>query len=344
MKSGKLTTWLETDSAQLRMTLPIQVRDSELALVRETKRGDTVDLDPGWYEVSAVLDDGRARSQLVEIKSGEDTEVSLGLSDAKSSQALAQGFDGLEALPERPELIDIVGATAVARADRPPKPNYTSGETWWFTHKPLGSGTPSVKIALDGVTRSISLPINPEGHGSEAFCFVSFERYADGSAARAWVSPARIVSSAVQQMLARGRTFTAHTVVDASAEQLLYDKYRDPVGAVLGALVLYQAGVLQKRLGWLENLARDFTWLPDGRILLGALLLRDQATEQRAISLLLGSGWERPMFTLTFSVLLDVLRTWQNRSLKAKAALNDVALMAARVDWSASTFTLREDG
>ena len=54
------------------------------------------------------------------------------------------------------------------------------------------------------------------------------------------------------------------------------------IAVALGGLTLHRYGRLRERQDWIENLARDFAWIPDGRILLAALLMNDRECFARA--------------------------------------------------------------
>ena len=69
--SGRLRARLDIPSWRLSQNLPIEIRDSRLRLLGEFKNDQIVELKPGWYEVSAVLNDGLRHSETVRVIAGE---------------------------------------------------------------------------------------------------------------------------------------------------------------------------------------------------------------------------------------------------------------------------------
>ena len=75
--------------------------------------------------------------------------------------------------------------------------------------------------------------------------------------------------------LAGGRLAEARTVIDQALE-MLFSKYENPFAAAAGGYVLISAATAKRDepwRGWLANLSRSFTWLPDGAVLYGWSLM-----------------------------------------------------------------------
>lgn len=330
-KKGMLVARLAIDSENLRAHLPIEVRDSDLGLVRTVTTGESVELDPGLYEVSAVLDDGRKHRKVVQVEEGKQRRVGLRVDPQawRAPVSLGSGDD-------KPELLDLVGARRVAASDT----------RWEFCPKgPIGR-VPYADLKLGRQTIRVSLPINPEGYDREASsCSIRFERSEVGLRAQVDISAGRKVSSTIQHMMSQGEVFAAHFVSRLVADDLLREKYNDPVGAALGAQLLFQAGTLEKREEWLKNLAKSFPWLPDGSILLGALEVGMPAQRDQGISRLVRASRSRPMFTFAFSVLLDTLRRVSRDPEFSflNSVVKGLAERAGQLDWSALVVTERLD-
>ncbi|MCC6525969.1 MAG: hypothetical protein IT373_25205 [Polyangiaceae bacterium] len=365
---GTIRAALDISSYRLTSLTPIEIRDSSLALVCEIRNGGEAQLTPGVYQVRAVMDDGRAHARLVTVTEGKETKVEFskvdpaGLMTAPSSarftRSAARDRDGLidygddegggRAGGERGDEAWAAPDSDVCRivALEGAVLDGAARGTWELVPAGTLTEVPHAVLDLGGRRRRVCLPLNPCGHRrAETACVLRLEHYREGTEARAWIHPERKVSSAVQHMLAEGRVFHAQSVVAGTADDMLQAKYSDPVGAALGALVMYRAGTLRDRLSWLENLARDFAWLPDGAVLLGALWLQDEATRAAGARLLLGAAGRRPLFTTSYSVLLDTLRRWplDDSRAEARAALTVLARDAGRVDWNAFTFTCHEE-
>ena len=171
---------------------------------------------------------------------------------------------------------------------------------------PHGVATATVRVA-DTAWR-ISLPLGP-GDGE---CLLRV----DGANARApvtaWIAPERTMVAALQNMLLKGE-YAALVPVAEQAIELLRSKYQDPTGATLGALILHKVGRLKPYASWLENLARDFAWIPDGNVLLASLLVEDHQQLDRALQLALSACARRLLHAETHAILLDMLRRWPDR-------------------------------
>jgi hypothetical protein len=99
---------------------------------------------------------------------------------------------------------------------------------------------------------------------------------------------------------------------------LLAEKYSDPTGAALGALILYKVGRLGGWTGWVENLVRDFEWLPDGKILLANLLFDRKERTELALQLALRASRQTILYnTESFSLFARAIATLAGRCRKA---------------------------
>jgi hypothetical protein len=182
----------------------------------------------------------------------------------------------------------------------------------------------------------ISLPTSPP-MGGPNLCAVRIDETPGGARATAWISPERTVANALQNMFASGHLSSAASMADEATE-LLRGKYEDPTGATLAALILRKVGRLARLEGWMDNLARDFAWIPDGKVMLAALLLDRRADPDRALSLVLEAAKQRMLYTESYSILLDLLRRWPreaDRSARA-GALAGLAAHSPYIDWNSS--------
>jgi hypothetical protein len=219
-----------------------------------------------------------------------------------------------------------------------------SPERWVFIpQNRTPASMPVARLNVMGQELSVSLPVNPRGLGMDGLsaCVMTFISHSYGIDVRAGFHPERRVSAAIQNMVDNGQFAHATMAAEQTAEDMLRSKYEDPVGAALGAIIMYRAGTLSKRSPWLKNLARDFSWLADGKILLASLPQVTNETE--AASMLLEASQQRPLFTESFSLLLDALRFWSSdhRQDEIAQALQKVAIKAKQVEWSALTLTTR---
>ncbi len=186
---------------------------------------------------------------------------------------------------------------------------------------------------------TISLPTSPHDTDNYNSCVVVIEeRYAKPYPA-AWISPSRTVANALQNMLAANELHSAKDFAD-NATELLRSKYQDPTGATLGALVMHKFGILEEKQAWLENLARDFDWIPDAKILFASTLARsldqNEETKSRAFKLAIESSKQRILYTECFSILLDLLRRWPDKlnDTERREAVANLASQAPYIDWN----------
>jgi len=147
--------------------------------------------------------------------------------------------------------------------------------------------------------------------------------------------------------LLRSKELAAGSDILDQASDLLLEKYFDPPGAALGGLTLYRIDLLTKLRSWIENLSRDFMWLPDGSILLAALLRQssDLSERRRGLSLLLSAAGQRPMYTDGLSLALELLRRWPDdpSRLQRQELVERLAIYAAYADWNAISLTVLSD-
>jgi len=142
-------------------------------------------------------------------------------------------------------------------------------------------------------------------------------------------------------MLAAGNLASAASMADQATE-LLRDKYADPTGATLAALTLRKVGRLAPHESWMENLARDFAWISDAKILLATLLVARRADLDRARCLALEAASQRVLYTESYALLLDLLRRWPRDTAyrPIPAAIGDLARSSPYVDWNSSCFSV----
>lgn len=346
--SGKLSVQLKADSMFLGRNTNILVRDSSMRLVKQAGVCQTIELPTGLYEISAVLEDGHKHRKLVQVKEGDNPPITLGENEEKLQQDSsilaaapnigqyvqprftksmavlnAAGPDS-DSIPDA-ELLEVTGVTLVRQ----------TRTLWFFRSEPILNSVPTALMRIQNRTIRISLPVSPGNGPTENSCVVKLEKGRRQPDINAWISPERRVANALQNMLASGYLLHAAKVADHAVE-LLQDKYRDPTGAALGALILNKVGSLQRWSGWVENLARDFDWLPDGKILLANLLYVDEPNRRpEALQLAIQASKQRILYSESFSLLLDMLRRWvrEHKENALQEALENLAMFAPDMNW-----------
>jgi hypothetical protein len=346
--TGKLHVELKSDSYFFGQNIPIEVRDSAMRLVERPSVKRRFSLPPGLYEVSAVLEDGRRHRALVQVKAGETAPVTLG-AEVETTELKSSTGTTSRSMPryERPrftrkmaseepllardmaapaELFEVTGASLVGDATRSP---------WQFECADDVDAIPTAHFRIGDRTRLISLPISPE-HGSPSHaCTVTLNETSTlGFQLNAWISPERTVANALQNMMASGYVLDASEVADQAVE-LLGAKYQDPTGAALGGLILLKTGRLERWTSWIENLARDFDWIADGKVLLSSLLAKEGNEMGRALELAIEASRQRLLFSESFSLLLDLLRRWSKGEERDRRnqAIEEMFARTPNIDW-----------
>jgi hypothetical protein len=336
-----------SDSVFFGHAVAIEVRDSRLKLVARAAGQRTVDLPAGLYEVSAVLEDGRKHSAVVQVREGQQTAVEL----APQEETLVPPPAVEAAAEDRPAFRQsrlTRGMATVARAEVGGKSTSEvalvevhgadlieeSGTLRVFRSAGALTAVPTALFQIGARRLRISLPASPAGNTPSALCAVRFEGSSTGVHAQAWVSPERTVANGLQNMLCSGHMLEAADVADKAVE-LLRDKYEDPVGATLGALILLKTGRLQRWESWVDNLARSFPWLPDGKVFLARLRFEPKAPPETVLALALEASDQRMLFAESYSLLLDLLRRWggDQDNEKRRRAVDRLAADAPYTDW-----------
>ena len=355
MSDGHLSVGFKSSSWFLTESLPVEVRDASNQLVIRGRGHVDAQLPPGLYIVEAALPGGSRHSEVVAVRANTPTEVVLERSKAPSAATIADGpapapdadddleedrdgpQGGVMVLPAHREvssaaLLEVQGCRL--REEGP------SGYAFDAEVDPVDTPTATFEV---GATRiSVSLPVNPRGQPDERGCWVTFERRAGRIRADVSFDRRRRVAWTLEGLVkADDAVSTAELFRDA--DDVLFYKYRDPAAAALGGLTLHRIGRLRERSDWVENLARDFEWVADGRVLLSALLAgADQANERdRGLEMLLEVAPRRTLFSDGLALLLRLLRTWPDGSGEdeRRRALKAITSDPMTIDWEAMALT-----
>jgi hypothetical protein len=213
------------------------------------------------------------------------------------------------------------------------------GSNWHFAAESTLNKVATATVSAGGRTVQISLPCSAQYEPAN-LCVVDVEKIGGRLHANAWVAPKRTVASAMQNMLTSGHMFKALELAE-DANELLLHKYEDATAAALGGIILQKAGRLANRIDWVANLAHSFDWMPDGKALLAHLYATTAGHQTQARELAIEASQQRFLYTESFSLLLELLRRWPDRSDDAElqAAMRRLTNVSAYVDWNSVCFT-----
>jgi hypothetical protein len=336
-ETGTLRVSVDDNSLWLSEHLPFVVRDAGLTVVGRGRTGDPpMPLPVGLYSVEAITPRGRAMQELVRVDPAVPADVVVTEDSGRDESADDDGA-GMRGAPSV-EMLGTEGCTLVAEDP--------SG--WTFAPDQVLSAVPTASFRMDSRDWLVSLPLNPQGRKEdESTCRVEIDLQTAVPRLRVRFTSQRRVGRAVDGLLRHDEVMAGAELLDEAAG-LLLDKYADPAAATLGGLTLHRFGRLSQRQDWIENLARDFAWIPDGRILCAALLMYDAAPAEQArgLGLLLDAATSRPLYTDGLALGTDLLRRWPgtDRADERTELLQGLAAYSCVTDWdSVALVTGRED-
>lgn len=150
-------------------------------------------------------------------------------------------------------------------------------------------------------------------------------------------------AEALLSLLSSGAMKEANSLYNAQlAEELLYQKRRDPAAAAIGGYFLLKIGELERLHDWAKNLANWFPWMPDGSVIYAwQLICQKNKTGDtiREIKERLLQALERgiPIYIEGLRLLqvgLQQLSYQQREDRSISAALTKVEHYLRKVDWT----------
>lgn len=326
-QTGDLAVSMDSGSGAVRHNMPYVVRDSRLALVHQGTVGEQpISLAEGLYSVDVLAPSGALTTSVVHVRPGATAQVEVAGPETPE-RTLAPGFEtSLDSVlgDAMPETTLARGQLTEFRFDKAPSEdqlvvlessecsvNRHSYDVVEIEPDPVLDAVPTARFQLGAAQIVMSLPLNPLGYGRARGCFVARNRGRESDQLAVLFAPDRDLVSVMFGLLQHGTAHSASSLFDAATE-LLRGKYVDPAGAALGGLTLHGMGLLANRRDWVKNLADDFPWLPDGKILCAAVLMKDDEESNRSLGwdLLLSATLHRPLYTDGLSVAMELLRRW----------------------------------
>jgi hypothetical protein len=256
--NGWLHVEVDAGSGFLSNNLPVVVRDAHGAVVGRVTSGSTVMLPEGLYSVATVSPNGEGAVKHAHIGRAETTSVTFEAAETAIESTLSSGALGAN-LAVRPHAsVESANGCSVSEGD---------ADTWVFVPSDELHRVPWAIFRIGDRRVLMSLPLNPSGAYPLNSCRVGVVTTGHRTGLLMSFPPERRVTRLVDGLVRHGE-ITAGVGVLQQASELLCYKYADPPGAALGGLTLDRMGVLGTRSAWVENLARSFSWLPDGQVLL----------------------------------------------------------------------------
>ena len=318
----------------------IDIRDSELILVERHTTEREFYLPPGLYEVSAFLGDGKRASQIVEIFSLQLTEINFepDLDYQPPPPEDSSQFKAIEDLKQvSPFGIGLLDAGAGFTV-------YPAESYWIVQHKDAMKAVSVITFEKNGARIQASLPIS-QGHHYSVTCHVKQVVDSQHGLVQINISQSRSIAFGLESMLKSGQIMKAAEVASNALEALI-EKYTDPTGALLAALILYKTRQLDEySKKYLRRLTSKHDWLPDAKIIL-ALYLASTEYSEDALKLACEASKQRILLTENFSLLLDLLRYWPDaaHNEQRNEALARLARIAPLVIWESMYLTTTVPG
>jgi len=193
-----------------------------------------------------------------------------------------------------------------------------------------------------------ALPVTDAARPLQCDVFINPTTHNEELEVRIEISPKRPMVHSMLNLIDMGKTYEAGQLAD-NARLLLYEKFSDPVGATLGAMILFQLGRLDERpmADWAQNLFSKFRWITDVDILKVATNVSHSEYTSEDYETLLACSEKPVIFTAIYSLMVKNLRSWggdlsaEQKNLRTKA-LERLASINTQIDWSAPTVITRE--
>ncbi len=335
MSKSKISFSCNFKSSELQsLSLPVEVRKPNLALVAQALTTQSVDLEPGTYYVTAKLPAGQQLFNQVTVFEGKPETVPLnpdpedesphewlekdtyitGQKTTSPSGASGSPLEGLGTQDVTAKLRAFSGNILLGGAQ-------SRDDMGWLVPLPAPSPGVAKFNVFAGDVRfvqllqpkvpalNIALPISmspPNG------CQLVLTRQSNGLlSVEAHVE--HIAADTLLRYFQRGFLEQAAAMSTSDilqAEQLLYQKLSYPIAATVGAYALLRFGDLSRLNNWTENLNDWFKGLPDGAAIRGEHLARLGKHEQALPVFLELPSRGLPIFSDGLSYAINRLRQY----------------------------------
>ncbi len=295
-----------TDSA--RIPKLIEVYNQSLRVVRsqwyESNSFSIDALQPGTYTLRLSLSSGVQKDETIDLKEGETKElwINIGLNSPHESHEWAYLNKNFTI-----QCMRDTDMKNIAYFKMPGKE--VDGKVWIYRNGQWEQeGLPKVTnqtiredgyVFNDRTDHEISfLEISgkdmpnlyvslPPGNDYKCLVKIAETKDEDIHPIDVQVSTDHFKAETLLTLLTNGAIKDAKTLSNAKeAEDLLFQKMRDPVTAAIGGYFLLKIGELERLHDWSNNLAHWFDWLPDGSIIHATQLLNKKEKTQDDIDMI----------------------------------------------------------
>ncbi|MGY2796128.1 hypothetical protein ACVWV0_000304 [Ewingella americana] len=318
----------------------IDIRDSELILIEKLTVKREFNLTPGLYEISAFLGDGKRASKVVEVFESQLTEVSFkpDFDYQPETPSDSSEFKKINELDQD----KAIGVSLLSASND--FTIYPTNSFWIVQHKDEMQKMSVLTFEKNGARKQVSLPIS-QGHRYSVTCHVRQVTDSKHDHLKINISQSRSLAFGLESMLKSGQIINASQLASSALDALI-ERYKDPTGATLAALILYKTGKLDSyNKEQLINLTRNNEWLADAKITLALYLARNGFLEE-SLAYACEASKQRILLTENFSLLLDLIRYWPEsaHNEQRNEALACLARIAPHVIWESMYLTTTDGG
>ncbi|MCD6346406.1 MAG: hypothetical protein J7L96_03195, partial [Bacteroidales bacterium] len=301
--------------------LPFVIRKSNFELQGYSKTDRDIILNPGLYIIQVAKPDGGTESKIVNLKEGDYEEVELILSSTNKMKK--KNFDLERTYKRKKKRLVKENLDVIIRI------LFFDGKNWQVEKELLENNNFNTEL-IDNINH---IKINI--HASDYLQVLEVRRSKGKSIYLVLpISQNATISTCTVEILDDGvsfqflcyfeydkrttlmldylssNSFEEAADIAGNAEDMLYSKMVNPIGAVIGGYVLLRIGAVEQMHDWPKNLYNWFPKLADGAIIAGELEAR-RGNDKEAIDMFL-EAYNRglPIFREGLSILVSRLRSY----------------------------------
>jgi hypothetical protein len=292
--------------------LPIEIRDGSSLLLRERVRtGESIDLPPGRYLITATLPDGRlaGAEEMLTITSGDSRQVSL-VTPTKANRAILRAdLRASFGAASDPTVRNFVSDIEDAYSGTPPGMQRHLIGSWLRRQLDPSEASEPAGLEVEGPYRTDArVAVSDRGRSVNAVLVdgkqkvlaaipidhekttrVRFSPSSSSERLRIELDFGNAALNAFYQYVERGiadeARFLSRDVI-AQAERLIVDKRYSPVSGIVSGYVLLRANEIEDMGMWGGTMLSQFNHIPDVCAIRMELLCR-RGDHAQAIELLL---------------------------------------------------------